>query len=415
MYLTDTKLRALKPKSKKYRMVDGQGLMVEVLPSGTRRWLFRYVWQGQRCDIGLGVYPAITLKRARAIREHYRELLAEGIDPRVWREQQAREQVQINNNQFEQVAENWYKLREPTWAPSTRKKRRALLDNDLVPRLRSRPVTEIQTYELAQLLQEIAARGALETAHNARQVLNQILRFSVQSGLSRHNPAAVLQGVLPPKQTEHHAAITDPAEFGKMLAAIDNYRGSIVIRTMLRLAPLVFQRPIELAKMRWQDIDFDDALWTIPWQDKKEGKKNKSDHLVPLSTQAIEILRGIQPYTGHLPHVFRGQRNHHHHANPESMNRALEKIGYKHRKNNRSTSTKLPAHSAHGFRASARTLLDEELHERVELIETQLAHRVRDPLGRAYNRTTHLTERRAMMQRWADHLEKLKTIANTIG
>lgn len=411
MHLTDPKLKSLKPEYKKYRKSDGQGLLIEVLPSGTKRWLFRYVWQGQRCDIGLGTYPAVTLKKARAVREHYRELLAEGIDPRLWRKQQEREKSQIQNNRFEQVAEQWYKLREPTWAPSTRKKRRALLDNDLIPHLRSRPVSEIQTYELAQLLHEIAARGALETAHNARQVLNQVLRFAVQSGLARHNPAAVLQGVLPPKQVAHHAAIVEPAEFGRLLIAIDNYQGSIIIRTMLQVAPLVFQRPIELAKMRWENIDWNESLWTIPWQDKKEGRGNKVDHLVPLSLQAVELLRRIHPYTGHLPYVFRGQRDHQYHASPESLNRALEKLGYKARINSSNSRTDKQEHSAHGFRASARTLLDEILHERVELIEAQLAHRVRDSLGRAYNRTTFLPERRALMQRLADYLDQLKNIS----
>ncbi|MBB5211462.1 tyrosine-type recombinase/integrase [Microbulbifer hydrolyticus] len=412
MLLTDPKLKALKPEHKKYRKSDGQGLLIEVLPSSTKRWLFRYVWQGQRCDIGLGTYPAVSLKKARAVREHYRELLADGIDPRTWREQKEREKFQIQNNRFEQVAEHWYKLREPTWAPSTRKKRRALLDNDLIPRLRSRPITEIETFELAQLLQEIAGRGALESAHNARQVLNQVLRFAVQSGLARHNPAAVLQGVLPPKQVEHHAAIVEPVEFGRLLSAIDNYRGSMVIRTMLQVAPLVFQRPVELAKMRWENINWEESLWIIPWQDKKEGKSNKMDHLAPLSRQAIDLLRTIHPYTGHLPYVFRGQRDHQNHANPESLNRALEKLGYKDRINSQKSHTKRREHSAHGFRASARTLLDEILHERVELIEAQLAHRVRDSLGRAYNRTTFLPERRVLMQRWADYLDHLKSSAS---
>ena len=250
---------------------------------------------------------------------------------------------------------------------------------------------------MVKTLQRIESRNAIDTAHNGRQVIKQIFTYAIQTGQLSHtnNPAQYLGGALKPKNTKHHPAITTPAQFGRLLAAIDKYSGTHIVRSLLKLCPLLFQRPGEMIAMEWEEIDFKKCIWMIPGSKMKMGL----DHFVPLSKQAKAVLKDVQPLTGYRKFVFPSQSNPRTgHASNGTINRALNNMGF-------DTKT---IHSAHGFRASARTLLDEELGERIDLIEHQLAHQVQDQLGRAYNRTSHLKDRITMMQRWADYLDDLR-------
>lgn len=394
MALTDPAVKNAKPQEKIYRLTDEKGLYLEVHPNGARYWRHKYRFAGKEKRLAYGVYPEISLKEARNARDDSRRLLREGIDPAKLKRTRKARQTLAAENTFQTVSEEWFQKQLDTWAEATAKKRRALLDNDLLPWLGKFPVSELETMDLLACLQRIEDRGALETAHNARQVLGQVFRYAKQTRRVSENPALDLKGALKPKITTHHAAITEPAEFGKLLRAIDSYEGSHTVRCLLKLCPLLFQRPGEMIAMQWAEIDWKLALWRIPG----DKMKMKQAHDVPLSTQALSILKDLEPLTGNMPYVFPNARRRKHHVSPATINSALQKLGY-------DTKTQ---QCAHGFRASARTLLDEQLGFRLEWIEQQLAHKVRDALGRAYNRTKHLPQRQEMMQRWADYLDELR-------
>ncbi len=401
MALTELAIKQTKPQDKKYRLADGGGLNLEIMPTGAKYWRLRYRHpQTQKSrELAIGVYPTVSLKEARQKREDAKDLLTNGVDPGEHKKATKAAQGASAANSFALISTEWFNKQATSWAPATLKKHKALLANDLVPYLGSRPISEIETWELLGTLNRITDRGAIDTAHKCRQILNQICRYAKQTGRTQHNPASDLAGALPEKRTQHRPAITDPAQFGKLLTDIDAYKGTPIIRTLLALAPLLFQRPGELAAMEWQELDLEGGYWHIPQSKKKERNKREGDHTVPLPRQALELLRDIKLLTGHRQHVFTNQRDHSKHANPESVNKALRDMGYSSKE----------THCFHGFRASARTMLDEQLGLRVEWIEHQLAHTVKDPLGRAYNRTKHLPQRIDMMQRWANYLDELKS------
>lgn len=408
MPLTELAVKQAKAKEKDYKLSDERGMFLLVKKNGSKYWRHKYRHPQTKKErmLALGVYPDVSLKLARQKREEAKELLANGVDPNDHKKAAKVAKGAAAANSFGAIASEWFIKQEVSWAPATIKKHRALLDNDLLPYLETRPISELETWELLGVLNRIVDRGAMDTAHKCRQILNQICRYAKQTGRSKHNPANDLAGALPEKNTKHRAAIIDPVAFGKLLVDIDSYKGTPIIRTMLALAPLVFQRPGELASMEWAELDLEEGYWHIPQGKKKERNKREGDHTVPLPRQAVELLKDIQPLTGHRQYVFPNQRDYSKHANPESINKALREAGY---------STKTD-HCFHGFRASARTMLDEQLGLRVEWIEHQLAHTVRDPLGRAYNRTKHLPQRIEMMQRWANYLDDLKaqTLAGNV-
>jgi integrase len=400
MALTELAVKQASPKEKDYKMTDEKGMFLLIKKNGSKYWRLKYRNPHTKKEkvLALGVYPTVGLKQARLKRADAKELLSKGIDPGDHKKSTKSSQGDAAANSFGVITEEWFVKQQMSWAPATIKKHRALLNNDLIPYLESRPISELETWELLGVLNRIIDRGAIDSAHKCRQILNQICRYAKQTGRSKHNPASDLTGALPERKTTHRAAITDPSGFGKLLVDIDAYKGTHIIRTMLALAPLVFQRPGELASMEWSEIDFDGGCWNIPVAKKKERNKREGDHTVPLSKQAQELLSDIRPLTGHHQYVFPNQRDYKKHANTESINKALREMGY---------NTK-EVHCFHGFRASARTMLDEQLGLRVEWIEHQLAHTVKDPLGRAYNRTKHLPQRIDMMQRWSDYLDNLK-------
>lgn len=395
--LTDMKVLKAKPKGKPISFFDGGGLYLLVTPTGGKLWRFKYRFDKQEKKLALGSYPEISLLDARKRREDARKLLANGIDPGAVRKAQKQANIQETET-FEVIAREWHNKFMITWKKSHYERVLSRLERDVFPHLGKRPIAQIKAPELLGVLRRLEARGITHTAHIIRGICGQIFRYAVATGRAERDPSADLRGALPPVKTINRAAITDPVKVGELLRAIDSYRGSFVVQSALKFAPLTFVRPGELRHAEWSEIDFEKAEWNIP----ADKMKMKQPHLVPLSKQAIEILTEIKKLTGEGQYVFPGRTS----ARPMSDNAilaALRNMGYAKEEM-----------SGHGFRAMARTILDEVLQVRPDLIEHQLAHAVKDPLGRAYNRTQHLSERKRMMQTWADYLNGLKAGAKVL-
>ncbi len=388
----------VKPQSKQLTIFDGGGLFLLVTPSGGKLWRFKYRFEGKEKLISLGAYPEISLAEARQRREEARKQLAHGIDPGALRKAQKQAETEETET-FEVIGCEWHTKFTATWAPGHAVKIMSSLKRDVFPWIGGRPIKELKAPELLSVLRRIESRGTLETAHRVRGLFGQILRYAVATGRAERDAAADLRGALPQPNEKHHAAIIEPKEIGPLLRAIEGYQGHFVVKCALRLAPMLFVRPGELRQAEWAEIDLDEAVWNIP----AIKMKMKEPHLVPLSSQAAEILRELQPLTGAGRYVFPSARSF---TRPMSNNAVLAAL----RRMNYDKDTM----SGHGFRAMARTILDEVLQVRPDFIEHQLAHAVRDPNGRAYNRTAHLVERRKMMQLWADYLDGVKAGAAVI-
>ena len=393
MPLTDTAIRKAKPTDKTQRLYDGGGLYVELAPNGGKWWRLKYRHGGKEKRLSLGTYPDTGLADARAKRDEARKLLAAGVDPGEHRKAEKAAGEDRAANSFEVIAREWIAKQSPTWAPSHGGKIIARLERDLFPWLGRRPIADITAKELLATVNRIADRGATETAHRALQNCGQIFRYAVVTGRMDRNPAADLKGALPPVKPGHLAAIVDPAAIGGLLRAIESYQGAFITKSALRLAPLVFVRPGELRQAEWAEIDLEAAEWNIPGHKMKTGEPL----LVPLSPQAVAILRDVYALTGRGRYVFPSPRSLSRPMSNNAILSALRRMGYG-----------KDEMTGHGFRAMARTVLDEVLHFRPDYIEHQLAHAVKDPNGRAYNRTSHLPERRKMMAAWADYLDKLR-------
>lgn len=399
MALTDTAIKAAKPDSKPFKISDSDGLYLLVQPNGGKWWRLDYRIDGKRKTLSMGVYPDVGLKDARTRRDEARRLIANGVDPGVHRKAAKAARAESVANSFEAVAREWFAKQSPGWAPSHADKIVQRLEKDVFPWIGGTPIAELNAPALLTTVRRIEARGALDTAHRALQNCGQIFRYAVATGRAERDPTGDLRGALPPRRTGHFASITEPAEVGALLRAIDAFRGTLIVQAALKLGPLVFVRPGELRKAEWSEFDFDKAEWNIP----SERMKGRQAHMVPLSTQAMTILRDLQPRTGKRRHVFAG-RDPHKPMSEAAVNAALRRMGY-------DTKTEI---TGHGFRAMARTILHEELGFDRDVIEHQLAHRVPDALGTAYNRTKFLKERRVMMQTWADYLDGLKGGATII-
>ena len=336
------------------------------------------------------MYPDVSLKAARIRRDELRTLLANGIDPGVHRKVMESARTDRAANSFEVIAREWFAKHSTNWAASHSEKIIQRLEKDIFPWLGGRPITEISAPEVLAVLRRIENRGALDTAHRAQQNCGQIFRYAVADGRAQRDPCGDLRGALPPVKQNHFASITGPPAVGELLRAIDGFRGTFVVQCALRLAPLFFVRPGELRKAEWAHFDLDKAEW------RYLASKTKTEHLVPLASQAVAILHELHALTGHGRYVFPG-RDPQKPMSEAAVNAALRRMGY-------DTKTEI---TGHGFRAMARTILHEEIGIAPEIIEHQLAHRVPDSLGTAYNRTKFIKERRAMMQRWADYLNDL--------
>jgi len=403
--LTAKTIDSLKATGKARSMSDGGGLCIEITEDGKKRWRFRFRLNGKANEMSLGSYPevpirgyehkesGIWIKGARDLRDEYRALVAAGLSPVTVRKGIKAPAIMEDPNPFRRVALEWHGKNAAKWTPNHALTNLRRLEANIFPVFGNVGVEKITTPMLLKALETVEERGAIETAHRTLSICRMVFDYAVRTGLSEKNPASSLRGALRPVQTRHHAAITEPQEVGGLLRAIDSYRGGVIVRCALRMAPLVFVRPGELRQAEWSEIDFDKAIWSIP----ADRMKMREPHLVPLSRQSLEILREIQPFTGESKFVFPSPA---HSSRPMSNNAILAAL--------RSMGYDRDQMSGHGFRAMARTILDEVLGFPAEFIEQQLAHAVRDPLGRAYNRTKHLPQRQEMMQRWADYLDGLK-------
>ncbi|MEO6967992.1 MAG: integrase arm-type DNA-binding domain-containing protein [Rhodanobacteraceae bacterium] len=395
--LTDTKLRKLKPKAKLYRVADAGGLCVEVVPNGSRLWRFRFRFAGKAKMLSLGAYPEITLVEARQRRDEARKLVAHGTDPSLQRRIEKVNARMLSATTFQAVADEWLAGRDHL-ADTTRDKVRWLLESFAFPWIGTRPVGGINAPELLTVLRRIESLGRLETTQRLKQVCGQVFRYAVATGRAERDPTGDLRGALKTGKTRHHASITDPVKVGELLHAIGGFTGSLVVACALKFAPLTFVRPGELRKAEWSEFDLDKSEWRIP----AERMKMRETHLVPLSTQAVAILRELHPLTGVGRYVFPSIRSMQQPMSENTVTAALRRLGY--------TGDEM---TGHGFRSMASTLLHEQGWN-TDVIERQLAHAERNKVKAAYNYAEYLPQRRKMMQAWADYLDVLKQGGNVV-
>jgi integrase len=398
MALTDLQLRKMRPQDKIIKFADERGMYIELHPNGSMYWRFKYRFLGKEKRLALGVYPEVSLAEARDKRDAARKQLAEGVDPSAARRAGKAALSLSAENSFELVCREWLENRKSTVEPAQHLKTLARMENDVFPWLGRRPIADITAMEILSVLRRIDARGARYTAHRVRSEISRAFRFAVVTGRAERDPCPDLQGAIAPAKSENFPAITEPKEAAALLRALDAFEGTFIVKSALQLAPLVFVRPGELRKAEWKDIDLAKSEW------KYLVTKTRTDHLVPLAAQAISILTELHALTGRGRWVFPGRDPQKSMSNA-AVNAALRRMGY-------DTKTEI---TGHGFRAMARTILAEELHIAPEVIEHQLAHKVPDALGTAYNRTKFLKERRVMMQQWADYLDQLKAGAEVLA
>ena len=399
MSLTDTfvkQVKPIKPNGDKY--ADGGGMYLLVKATG-KYWRMDYRYLDKRKTLALGVYPEVSLAKARKRREEARELLADGIDPAQSKREKKQAQVIAAGNTFEIVARQWLEKTAANRATTTQTKITAWLNSNIFPIIGNLAISTISPRDVLAAVRKMEARGAIDSAHRVKQICGQIFRFAVAEGTAERDVTADLRGALAAVPKGHFAAITEPKQVGELLRAIYGYTGHPYTVAALKLSPMLFVRPGELRSAEWAELDLDTAEWRIPAAKMKMG----IEHLVPLPSQALALLRDLQPLSGHGRYVFPSIRTGERCMSENTVNAALRGMGYA-----------KEVMTAHGFRATARTILDEVLGERPDLIEHQLAHAVRDPNGRAYNRTSHLPERKKMMQRWADYLDSLRSGADVV-
>jgi integrase len=392
MPLTDTAIRNAKLLNKQYKLTDEKGMYLLVNKAG-KYFRLDYRFAGKRKTLALGVYPDVKLFEAREKRDDARKLITNGIDPGQVRKVQKSIQIEQTENSFEAIAREWHGKYSTNWADSHAKKIIRRFELYLFPWLGHRPIAEITPPELLAVLRRVESKGILETAHRAQQNCGQVFRYAIVTGRAERDPSADLRGALAPVKHGRMATITDPKKIGGLLRAIDGYEGTTVTKCALKLAPLVFVRPGELRHAEWAEVDLDKAEWRIP----AEKMKMKNPHIVPLSSQAVEVLCKILPITGQGQYVFPSVRTNSRPMSENTILAALRRMGY--------TKEEM---SGHGFRAMASTVLHEQ-NWPSDIIERQLAHAERNSIKAAYNHAQHLPERRKMMQAWADYLDALKS------
>ena len=400
MSLTDTAVRNAKPGKKPAKLSDERGLFLIVTPAGGKWWRFRYSFDGKEKLLSLGIYPDVSLASARQRRDDARKLLAHGTDPGEQRKAAKAARAGLAANTFEVIGREWYARIAPSLADTTKEKIIRRLEVDAFPVIGSRPIESLVAADLIRVIERIEQRGSVDIARRVHNYIGRIFRYAVGRGLTTRDPSRdiELKDILPPANVQHHASVTDPKEVGGLLRAIEGFTGALVTRCALRLGALVFVRPGELRRAEWTEFDFDKSEWRIP----AAKMKMKEQHIVPLSAQAVSVLREIQSLTGGGRYVFPSERGGGRPMSENTINAALRRLGYA--KNEM---------TGHGFRSTASTLLH-ELGFPHAVIERQLAHGERNKVSAAYNFAEHLPERRKMMQQWADYLDKLKTGAEVI-
>lgn len=406
--LTDAQCKNAKcsPDKARARFTDAAGLYLEVSPAGSKRWFWKTYTDGKEGRMALGAYPAVSLSDARKARDTAKHHKSEGRNPVEVRKVQKLRAIRPEGDTFKAVALEWYAKQAPQWSPSHAERSRRQLERDLFPVIGARPIADIHAMELLAALQKVEERGALETADRVLMLARQIWDYWLPTAtVQQRNITEGLKGRLTPYRGKTFAAIVDPARFGDLLRAITGYKGGVIVRTALQLAPLLYQRPGNLREMEWAELDLDAALWTIPSAKMKRTKLEKEQgeaHTVPLPTQAVDLLRSLQPVTGHGRYVFPGERSHDRPISDNSVRSALYALGFG------------KDQTWHGLRASARTMMVDQLNLDPLAIEANLAHAVKDANGRSYNRTQYLKQRFEQIQTWADYLDKLRKGADVI-
>jgi integrase len=404
--LTDLAARTAKPQTKSYRLFAGGGLYLEVTPQGAKYWRLKYRIAGREKRLALGVYPEVTLRDATNRRDEHRNALRAGRDPSAERQADKVRRKVAADNSFETVAREWLDVKAHEWTRRQHEKERDRLQNHAFPWIGKLPIADIGVTELRPILSRLVKRGHLEQSHRLRHQLSRVFRYAVATERSGRDPAADLRDTLPARSKQNYAAITDPAKVGELLRAIDAFGGTFPTACALKLAALWFARPGEIRAAEWAEFNLEGAQWTIPPARRKLKKAQKDNpntppHIVPLSKQAISILRELHPLTGAGCYLFPGARDTRRPMSDNTINAALRRLGY-----DKETMT------GHGFRHLASTRLN-ELGWNADVIERQLSHKEPGVRG-VYNKAEHLPERRKMMQAWADYLDGLRTGANVI-
>ena len=405
--LTDIAVRRAVSAAKAFNLYDTGGLYVTVAPTGAKWWRLKYQFAGRERRMGLGRYPEVGMTEARQLRDDARAKLRRGIDPGAQRRSQRLAGQLAAENGFEAIAREWLETKQGQWVPDQSVKVRTWLESHVFPWIGRRPIAELEAPELLSVLRRLVTRGTLNTAGRVRETISAIFRYAIATGRVQRNPAADLRDALPKATQKNFAALTNPAEVAELLRAIDGYQGLPVTFSALRLSPLLFQRPGEIRAMEWSELDLDAAEWRIPPSRRKLRKAAKENprtlpHIVPLSTQAVQILRELQRLTGDGKLVFPSVRSRQRPMSDNTVNGALRRLGYSKEQM-----------TGHGFRHMASTLLN-ELGWNPDAIERQLSHRDRDEVRGTYNLAQYMAERREMMQGWADYLDALKTGANVV-
>lgn len=399
--LTDARCKsATCPEGKaRCRVTDANGLYLEVSPAGSKRWFWKTYADGKEGRMALGSYPNVSLMAARKARDAAKLQKSKGVNPVQARKVDKLKAMSLGVATFKDVALEWYGKQVPQWSKSHAERSLRQLERDLFPWIGDRPMTEIHGMELLAALQKVEARGAVETADRVLMLARQVWDYWLPTAdLKQRNITEGLKGRLMPYRGKSFAAIVDPVRMGGLMRAIKGYKGGPIVRTALQLTPYLYQRPGNLRMMEWAELDLDGAMWTIPSLKMKRTKLEKEQgepHTVPLPTQAVELIRGIQPLTGRGRYVFPGERDHNRPVSDNSVRSALYALGFG------------KEQSWHGFRASARTMLVDELNLDFNMIEANLAHAVKDANGRSYNRTQYVKQRFTMIQKWADYLDNL--------
>ncbi len=389
--LSDSKIKASKPLDKPYKLADEKGMYLLISPNGGKYFRLKYRFAGKEKVLALGVYPEITLKQARIERDKAKALLAQGIDPLAAKQVIKEETL----NTVEYVAREWFASTAHTITSHTHQKKIRHFEKFVFPAIGDQPINEIKSPAIFSIVKALFIK--LETAHRVRAEISALYSYAIAHGLADYDPAQAVAKQIPAKKVQHRAALTDPQDVAKLLRDIYNYEGTFVVQCAFRLSPLIFQRPGEIRQMQWSDIDPNTKEW------RYLVTKTDTQHIVPLSTQAIAILETIKPLTGNGRYVFPSQRNDGRPMSDNAIRTALKSLGY-----DSDTMT------AHGFRGTASTLLNEQGWS-PDAIERQLCHMPRDQVRAAYNRAQYLDERRRMMQAWGDYLDGLRNGAQVIA
>lgn len=401
MKLTDKHCKNANPKDKAYKLSDGGGMYLEVMPNGSKYWRMKYRYAEKEKRLAIGVYPLVSLAEAREKRIEAKKLLTEGIDPTTARKNKKRDIIRNTQNTFELTAREWHENQKGRWSVKHAGNVMHRLEVDIFPYIGTRPIKDIDAPELLSVLRKIEQRGALDIVSRVKGLCGQVFRYGIQTGRCQRDPSADLKGALKTRKTEHFAAL-DIKEIPEFLHTLERNDARLYARTRraIMLSMLTFVRPGELRQARWEEIDFEEKVWVIPAARMKMGR----DHIVPLSKQAIALLNEQKAETGHIntPWVFPSQIRPINPMSDGTVNVAIKKLGFQGRM------------TAHGFRALARTTIREKLRYDADIIEQQLAHKPSGPLGEAYDRTKFLEDRAVMMQNWADYLIKVSKKSNEI-